>query len=179
MRSTAPMAKVVLDVIVYDTMFASSASGLDALGRFERWTVDPATRRVCRQVIDATPQEFPRIDDRRFGQSCRYVYTVSVPPDGNPQLEGATRLYKHDLETGSRRVHDFGETHLPGEFVFVPETPDADEEHGWLLGFVVNVADETTDFVILDARDFEAAPSGDGPAAASDSARVPRKLVST
>ena len=150
--------QVILDVIAYSTMFASGASGLDALGQFERWTVDPSTRRVDRRVIDATPQEFPRIDERRSGQGHRYVYTVSVPPDGNPQLTGATRLYKHDLGTGGCRVHEFGDGHLPGEFVFVPVTADAEEDEGWLVGFVINTMDETTDFVILDARSFEAAP---------------------
>ena len=146
---------VVLDVIGYDTMFATGASGLDALGRFERWTVDPATRRVTRRVLDPTPQEFPRIDERRFGQEYRYAYTVSVPPDGNPQLTGATRLYKHDLRTGTRLVHEFGDGHLPGEFVFVPETGESDEDAGWLIGLVIDVAAETTDFVVLDARAFE------------------------
>jgi carotenoid cleavage dioxygenase len=150
--------KVVLDVIAYDTMFASAASGLDALGRFERWTVDPAERRVDRRVIDETPQEFPRIDERRFGQRYRIAYTVSVPPDGNPQLTGATRLYKHDLETGGRQVHDFGDGHLPGEFVFVPREDACGEDEGWLIGLVVNTADETTDFVILDAQSFDADP---------------------
>ena len=33
---------------------------------------------------------------------------------------GATRLFKHDLETGTRQVHDFGPGRHPGEFVFVP-----------------------------------------------------------
>jgi carotenoid cleavage dioxygenase len=150
--------QVVLDVIAYPKMFASGASTLDALGRLERWTVDPSTHRVSRRVIDTTPQEFPRIDERRFGQSYRYVYTVSVPPDGNPQLAGATRLYKHDVETGGRRVHEFGEDHRPGEFMFVPATAAADEDEGWLVGFVVNTADETTDLAILDARAFEAPP---------------------
>jgi len=150
--------QVILDVIAYATMFASGASGLDALGRLERWTVNPVTRRIGRRVIDPTPQEFPRIDERRFGQSHRYVYTVSVPPDGNPQLVGATQLYKHDLETGSRLVHEFGDGHLPGEFVFVPASVDAEEDEGWLLGLVINTADETTDLVVLDARTFEAAP---------------------
>jgi carotenoid cleavage dioxygenase len=89
--------RVVLDVIAYPAMFVSGGSGLDALGRFERWTVDPTTRRVDRRLVDHTPQEFPRIDERRFGQSYRYAYAVSVPPDGDPQLTGATRLYKHDL----------------------------------------------------------------------------------
>ncbi len=150
--------QVVLDVIAYATMFASDASGLDALGRFERWTVDPLTRHVDRRVIDATPQEFPRIDERRSGQRHRHVYTVSVPPDGNPQLAGATRLYKHDLETGGCHAHEFGDGHLPGEFVFVPATAGAAEDEGWLVGLVINTADETTDLAVLDARSFEAAP---------------------
>ena len=154
----SPDGRVVLDVIAYATMFASGASGLDALGRLERWTIDPATRRIDRRVIDATPQEFPRIDERRFGQRHRYTYTVAVPPDGDPQLTGATRLYKHDLETGTRLVHDFGDGHLPGEFVFVPAAADAQEDEGWLVGLVIDVADDTTDFVVLDAQRFDAAP---------------------
>ena len=153
-----PDGQVALDVIAYETMFASSASGLDALGRFERWTVNPSTRQVCRQVLDPTPQEFPRIDERRFGQPYRYAYTVSVPADGDPQLASATRLYKHDLQAGSRQVHEFGAGHVPCEFLFVPARADADEDEGWLVGYVINTAEETTDFVILDARAFEAAP---------------------
>ena len=150
--------EVMLDVIAYATMFASGASGLDALGRLERWTVNPATRRIARRVIDTTPQEFPRIDERRFGQPYRYTYTVAVPPDGNPQLAGATQLYKHDLEMGSRLVHDFGADQVPGEFIFIPTAPGSAEDGGWLLGYVIDTAADTTDLVILDAQAFEAPP---------------------
>ncbi|MDP4027265.1 carotenoid oxygenase family protein [Methylobacterium sp. NEAU 140] len=150
--------RVVLDVIAYGTVFASAGGGLDAPGRLERWTVDPAAGRVERQVIDPAAQEFPRLDERRFGRRHRYVYTVSVPEDGNTQLVGATRLYKHDLETGGRRVHAFGSDRVPGEFVFVPATPEAGEDEGWLVGLVIDTSNETTDFAILDARAFEAPP---------------------
>ncbi len=150
--------RVILDVVAYPRMFDSDGAGLDALGRFERWTIDPPTRRIERRLIDRTPQEFPRIDERRFGQPYRYAYTVSVPPDGNPQLFGATTLFKHDLETGDRRVHEFGDDRVPGEFVFVPETAGAGEDEGWLVGFVIDRAADTTDFTILDAHRFEAPP---------------------
>jgi carotenoid cleavage dioxygenase len=73
-------------------------------------------------------------------------------------LATGQRLYRHDLETGARLVHEFGDTHLPGEFVFVPATADSGEDQGWLLGFVINSAEETTDFVIIDASAFDAAP---------------------
>ena len=149
---------VVLDVIAYDTMFATALGGLDALGRFERWTLDPVRRSVARVVVDATPQEFPRIDDRRFGQAYRYAYTVAVPPDGNTQLAGATRIYKHDLVAGTREEHDFGGSHVPGEFIFVPAHADAGEDEGWLMGLVIDTATSTTALVILEARGLGTQP---------------------
>nr|USU31332.1 carotenoid oxygenase family protein [Methylobacterium sp. OTU13CASTA1] len=150
--------RVVLDVVAYDRVFDSAGGGLDAPGRLERWTADPATGRVDRRVIDPAAQEFPRIDERRFGRAHRYVYTGSVPADGNTQLVGATQIYKHDLATGERRVHEFGADRVPGEFVFVPARPEAGEDEGWLVGLVIDTARDTTDFTVLDARAFEAPP---------------------
>ena len=40
----------------------------------------------------------------------------------------------------------------------MPASPEAGEDEGWLIGLVVDLAGETTDLVILDARDFEGAP---------------------
>ncbi|MDP9095446.1 MAG: carotenoid oxygenase family protein [Pseudomonadota bacterium] len=151
-------AQIVLDVIAYPQMFSTGDSGLDALGRLERWTIDPAERRVERRVIDPAPQEFPRIDERRFGQRHRFIYSVAVPADGNTQLTGATQLYKRDMDGSAVQIHDFGDGHLPGEFVFIPEHEAGGEDAGWLIGMVLNVGAGTTDLVILDARRFEAAP---------------------
>jgi carotenoid cleavage dioxygenase len=150
--------RVILDVVAYDTVFTAVGGGLDRPGRLERWTIDPVTRRVERRVLDPAAQEFPRIDERLFGQPHRYLYTVSVPADGNTQLAGATQLTKHDLETGERRVHEFGPDRIPGEFVFVPARAGAGEDEGWLVGLVIDTAADTTDFTILDARAFEAPP---------------------
>ncbi|MFD1304072.1 carotenoid oxygenase family protein [Methylobacterium marchantiae] len=150
--------RVVLDVVAYERVFASAGGGLDTPGRLERWTADPATGRVDRRVIDPAAQEFPRIDERRFGRPHRYVYTGSVPADGNTQLVGATQIYKHDLETGERRVHEFGPDRVPGEFVFVPAGSETGEDEGWLVGLVIDTVSDTTDFTILDARVFEAPP---------------------
>ena len=41
----------------------------------------------------------------------------------------------------------------------MPASPDAGEDEGWLVGLVVNTADDTTEFAVLDAQSFEAAPS--------------------
>ena len=150
--------RVMLDAVVYDTMFADSTKGPDAPSRgLERWTIDPVARTVERRTIDATPQEFPRLDERRFGQAYRYAYALGLAERGE-QFAAATFLLKHDLETGERQVHDFGEGRYPGEFVFIPAHAASAEDEGWLVGLVIDMTSETTDFAILDASDFTGIP---------------------
>ena len=145
--------RVVLDAVVHATMFDQSKSGPDSRkSGLERWTIDPATGTVERRVIDATAQEFPRPDERRFGMPYRYAYTVGM---GRAFLGNA--LIKHDLESGTRQVRAFPAGQHPGEFVFVPARPDAAEDEGWLIGLVIDMNDETTELVILDAQDIEGA----------------------
>lgn len=152
-----PDGRVILDVVAYDTMFAESLQGPDAVGRLERWTIDPAQRRVSRHVVDTTPQEFPRCDERRFGQDYRYAYTIGISPEGE-FFGGASEIYKHDMAAGTRQVHDFGLGRAPGEFVFVPASADAREDEGWLIGLVIDQQAETTDLVFIDASDFASPP---------------------
>jgi 8'-apo-carotenoid 13,14-cleaving dioxygenase len=147
---------VILDLVAYDTMFADGAD--PPRGAFERWTVDPAARRVRRAAVDRQPQDFPRIDERRIGQPHRYAYTMMLPEIPDPAFIGTDSLIKHDLQTGGKIVHRFGAGRYPGEFVFVPAHDGAAEDEGWLIGLVVNAADETTDLAILDARDFAGPP---------------------
>ena len=145
--------RVILDVVVHDQMFSRINTGPDSLScALERWIIDPRARKVERLTIDATAQEFPRIDERRLGQTYRFAYTM-----GMTGWFLGTCLYKHDLETGQRRHHDFGLGRHPCEFVFVPAHARAGEDEGWLVGFVIDVNAEATDLVILNARDFEGA----------------------
>jgi carotenoid cleavage dioxygenase-like enzyme len=146
--------KVVIDVIVHDRMFSRIKAGPDSQRcELQRWTVDPATRNVERRTLDGTPQEFPRADERRLGQPYRFAYTMAM----TGWFLGSG-LYKHDLEKGSRRFHDFGPGRHPCEFMFVPAHAQAAEDEGWLVGFVVDVNARATELVFLNAQDFEAAP---------------------
>lgn len=164
-----PDGRVVVDVAAHPTMFADSTQGPDsAASAFERWTIDPAQRRVGRRVVDPSPQEFPRMDERRTARPYRYAYALALPEGRVDEFLGATALYKHDLEAGSRQVHDFGPGRYPGEFVFVPAHAGAAEDEGWLLGLVVNFPAETTDLVVLNAQTFEGAPQA--------SVRVPHRI---
>ncbi|MDP3676946.1 MAG: carotenoid oxygenase family protein [Novosphingobium sp.] len=153
---------VVVDVCAYETMFDGGMKGPNGknLG-LERWTIDPAAGTVERRTIDATPQEFPRPDERLFGLPYRHAWSVALPESEVAGFMGASCLIAHDLVAGTRTVRDFGKGRLPGEFVFVPRAEDAPESEGWLMGLVIDGTTETTELVILDAQDFS------GPAVAT------------
>ncbi len=145
---------LVVDVCVHDRNSHRDYRGPDADDiKFERWTINPATRHIDRHVIDTAPQEFPRCDERLVGQPYRFAYSLHVPHAGD-NLIGETSIFKHDLVTGTRETHDFGPDRFPGEFVFIPRSAGSDEDDGWLMGLVVDMAQETTDLVILDAHKF-------------------------
>jgi carotenoid cleavage dioxygenase len=150
----SPDGRVILDVIVHDRMFSRIKAGPDSQScALERWILDPETRKVERIMLDAAPQEFPRPDERRLGLPYRFAYTMAM----SGWFLG-TGLYKHDLEIGTRKTHDFGPRCHPCEFMFVPAHAEAGEDEGWLLGFVIDTDAHATDLVILNARDFEGAP---------------------
>jgi carotenoid cleavage dioxygenase len=150
--------RVIVDVVAHDTMFAESTQGPDSRTvRFERWTIDPAARRVERKVIDNAAQEFPRCDERRTGKPYRYAYAVPLARHADDFVPGA-HLIRHDLQAGGRQVHEFGAGRCAGEFVFVPAHADAAEDEGWLMGYVIDTAKPATELVILDARNFAGPP---------------------
>lgn len=151
--------KVIMDVCAHDSMFTESTTGPDSHRvPFERWTIDPQAKRVNRKVIDESGQEFPRPNEAFIGKPYRYAYTMSLPDGFDAAAPTQTLLYKHDLESGVREVHDFGAGCVPGEFVFVPKAGGVREDDGWLMGYVVDTGKETTALVILDAANFTAAP---------------------
>lgn len=152
-----PDGRVVLDVAVHDRLFVTDGTERPGASTvtFERWICDPQTRRVDRHVIDAMPQEFPRCDERLIGKPYRYAYTVTLDEGRGPPLSG---VIAHDLLTGERKTHDFGDGCIPGEFVFVPRSADAAENDGWLMGYVLDVKRNHTGLVFLDARDVSAGP---------------------
>jgi carotenoid cleavage dioxygenase len=152
--------KVIVDVVAHETMFATSKRGPDSeKSRMERWTIDPAARTTTRTVIHDHAQEFPRYDERLTTRPYRYITSIAIPDGRSPEWALAeTRLFRHDLEQGTTAIRDFGPGRHPGEFVFVPRSAAGAEDDGWLIGLVVDMNDETTDLVILNADDFTGSP---------------------
>jgi carotenoid cleavage dioxygenase-like enzyme len=152
---------VTIDCCAYESMFAHGPDGPNGVPcGFERWQVDPKTQKVTRSAIDESPQEFPRVDERHFGQPYRHAWIVSQPNETVSNFVAENALYHHDLETGEKRSYTFGPDLVGGEFVFVPRAPDAEEADGWLMGLVIDAKNDTTQLQFFEALDIEQGPIG-------------------
>jgi carotenoid cleavage dioxygenase-like enzyme len=148
-----PDGKVVIDLCNYPKMFDADIrgpAGDDVLAQLERWELDPVRRSSSITVIDEHANEFPRHRGSLTAQPYRYGYAVQT--DFRPSAGWPT--VKHDLETGERQVFDHGPGRASGEPVFVARHDGTAEDDGWLLTYVYDLADDTTEFVVLDASDL-------------------------
>ncbi len=147
---------VVLDLVRHDRMFATDYHGPNE-GRpaLERWTLDRRSGSVRTAPLAEGGHEFPRIDERLFGSAHRYGYTVGIGNDADGAVGLENTLYRHDAVAGTTTSRDFGAGSSVGEFVFVPNGPDAAEDNGLLMGFSTDTATDTSRLEVVDAATLE------------------------
>ncbi len=114
------------------------------------------TGAVVDEQLDDTASEFPRVNEQWLGRSTRYGYTARMVLGTMPLFDG---LIKYDLLTGKSQTHFFGqEGRYGGEGVFVPHPDATAEDHGWLLTFVYDRAEQKSELVVVSAQDVTAEP---------------------
>lgn len=155
----------VVDLVRHPRMFDAVVNGPnEGASHLERWTLPAGGSAVRAQAHDDLPIEFPRHDERLTGRRHRYGYAAVVHPDFT---HGP--MVKHDLDAGTREVHDFGPGRRTLEPVFVPRAADSAEDDGWLLAYVYDASTGLSDVVVLSAQDM----GGDPVATVHLPARVP------
>jgi carotenoid cleavage dioxygenase-like enzyme len=150
-----PDGRIVVDLVRWPKTFdVDDRQGPGVLAtRLERWTVDPSTGRVTTDVLDDRSQELPRINEGLVGRPHRYGYAMSWRLG-----EVAGGIYKHDVVAGTSEAWDPGPTRWAGEAVFVPRDGATGEDDGWLLTYVYDAAEATSDLVVLAADDLASGP---------------------
>ncbi|HEV3281321.1 MAG TPA: carotenoid oxygenase family protein [Acidimicrobiales bacterium] len=143
---------VVLDVVRHSKMFDTHRLGPDeGPPTLNRWTVDLEAGKVVEERLDDLGQEFPRVDERLVGHRHRYGYAGAF-------LEGRDGLVKHDLDKRAREFRPMDSGDGASEAVFVPTEPGADEDDGWVLSLTYDATGDTSQLLVLNARDFTGEP---------------------
>ncbi len=143
---------LVLEAVRYPWYFRAGPDGSfedDPLGLLWRYRVDPDSGTVHEEQIDDAFLELPRINEWHTGRRHDVLYAVEQP--STEEMRGLCRL---DRRTGERQRFELAPGDQNSEPVFVPRPGAAAEDDGWLLACVYRQATDTSDVVILDARDI-------------------------
>ncbi len=142
---------ITIDVVRYREVWAQG----DNPATLWRWAIDLAAGTVTESQLDDRPCEFPRVDDRQISLPARRGWVTTMPSRDTRHGNGALTVY--DLETGGATTHELDPGRVPSEAVFAP-ADDQPGGPGWLLAYVYDAGSDTSDLVILDIDDVEAAP---------------------
>ncbi len=146
----APDGTVVLNAVRHDRMFSTELRGpSEGPPTLDQWILNPVTGAAKHQLLDDRPQEFPRIDERLVGQHNRFGYSAGVGA-----IFAQDVLIKHDLETATAQVRNDGTRFGYGEPVFIPRSPDAAEDIGWVMALRHDHETDLSELAIIDSRAF-------------------------
>jgi carotenoid cleavage dioxygenase-like enzyme len=122
--------------------------------------IDPVKGTYRTETLDDRMTDFARVDERRQTRRTRY-FTVSWK---SPEARAAgmpvgsfDTLVRYDLERGTAATHRFDGQAL-GEAVFAPKLGSDDEDAGYVVTFVTDLASMESRFVVLDTDDIAAPP---------------------
>lgn len=148
----------VLDVVRWDRMFDDGQQGLAGhpSPTLVRWHVEFESGKVRQSLLDDHDLEFPRIDERLVGRRHRYGYSAVNLGGANGSAHGG--ILRHDVEQGTAEVVDLGAGAGQCETVFVPSSPDAAEDDGWLLCLSYGADTDTSRLVVFHAQDLGGGP---------------------
>lgn len=126
-------------------------------GRPARYWIDLAAGTCGWEQLDDMGGDFCRINDEWNGVPTRYHY-MSAFRGENDVIGHFDTVVKYDYQTGKRTSWWPGNRRIVGEAVFAPAEGAKGEDEGWLVAAVHDMADSTSELVVLDARNVEAGP---------------------
>lgn len=136
-----------------------------------RWVFDPATLKDGDRVEPLSEGnfscEFTRVDDRYQGKKYTQYWTLQVDPTrpynfekcGSPGGGMFNVLTHYNWETGEKDEHWAGDCATYQEPVFIPESEDAPEGHGWILCLENRLDELRNNIAIFDAQNLKNGPT--------------------
>lgn len=155
--------QVIIDFAHYPTLILDDniANIVSNKSSFRRIIAEPTTGKVKQEIIDDRVVDFPTFDQRKTGQAYRFGYMPHVDLElifskGVPNY--FPELIQYDLVNNTSKVHRFKPGNYCGEATFVPRKGRESEVDGYVMTFVSNENEGTSDLVIIDAANFEEEP---------------------
>lgn len=147
---------IILNVCRHNSMFATDADLYQTGVKVHRWRITTAGPQLTfhDEVVAPSQFELPSHDRRFTGRRNRYGWFVMARDHADTIDLGGTASI--DYQTGAIHRWDPGWRYHSNEAFFVPG--DQGEGEGWLLTYVYDHVNDTSELVILDALGLERGP---------------------
>ena len=120
------------------------------------WRLNTRTGSVVERKLDDVHVEFPRVNDDLICSGARYSYMATIKSDEKTMKTDG--FIKYDLATGRKESLALPDGQFCFEASFAARDGSQGEDDGYLLNFVTNENDLTSEFWIIPARDLRAGP---------------------
>lgn len=143
----------------------------ELLAHLHEWRLNMETGQVIERQLgkNGFSCEFPRINDKYTGRKYKYGYGAVTDIEnsvnkGELQLYGSiAKFYLAGTSTPSDlpvnpEIHSFGPGRYGGEATFVARADANSEDDGFLVTYVYDEADGTSEFYVIDAKNMEGEP---------------------
>jgi len=128
---------------------------LDIEPYLSRWRLNLSTGQATTERLDDIPTEFPRTNDSLLGVKQRYSYNPIVAREPQLLFEG---FIKYDTLGGKSESCRYGRRRWGGETTFVPRAAATAEDDGYVLTFLSDEIEGTSELLIFDAREIDRGP---------------------
>lgn len=122
--------------------------------KLHRWRFNLADGTTTEERLYDRTVEFGMINQKFAGQKYRYVYSTVAKP-GWFLFQG---YVKHDLETGETIEINLEPGRYASESPFVPRIDAKDEDDGYLVSFIIDENEGTSECILIDCKKFEEGP---------------------
>ncbi|MES2290373.1 MAG: carotenoid oxygenase family protein [Pseudomonadota bacterium] len=122
--------------------------------KLHRWRFNLKTGETTEHHLDDRILEFGMFNQRYAGIPYRYAYSTTTKP-GWFLFNG---FVKHDLETGESWEVGLPDGVFASEAPFVPRIDAVDEDDGYLVSFLIDENNQTSECILIDCKNFAAGP---------------------
>ncbi len=119
-----------------------------------QWRLNLKTGAVSERQLDDRGLDFPTVPDALVGQPHRYGYFAQFGPMA-PTVDG---YHKICTQTGAVQSHMLKDGRQGSEARFVPAAGGSSEDDGYLLSYVFDPSDQTSELVIFNAAQLSDEP---------------------
>ena len=105
--------------------------------------------------LDDLVTEFPLMNSQYLGRPSRYAYNQRFDLSETLRFDA---IVKYDTETATTQTFEYGKNKFGSESPFIPRENAQSEDDGYVISFVTDAVEGTSEVVIVDAQNMDQEP---------------------